>query len=87
MFNFFKNHWPFKRDPKEPAELAQEWLDMHIDDLQQLMESKAALAEAGKLSLREAEAMMIVAETMQERLEPLTWNRAKRRAMKKGKRK
>lgn len=83
MFNFFKKHWPFRQDPKEPADLAEEWLDLPVGELQKLMETKAVQAEAGKLSLREAEAMMIVADTMQERLEPLTWNRAKRRAMKK----
>lgn len=74
---------PFKKDPPKSAqELAKEWLDLPMDELAAKMEATAMKPD---VSRTEATAMTIVAETMQQRLEPLTWNRAQRRKNKRKK--
>lgn len=75
----FKN--PFKK--KTPEELIQEMEDMPVDQLMKRFEKAAD--PATKTSPEEAVALMAVADNLEKKVAPLTWNRATRRKMKRGK--
>lgn len=73
----FKN--PFKK--KTVDELVQEMRDMPVDKLMQRFQKAAD--PANKTSPEEAMALTVIADDLERKVEPLTWNRAQRRAMKK----